>query len=428
MTDSRIEGVHAREILDSRGNPTVEVEVRLAGGAEGRASVPSGASTGRHEALELRDGNQERFGGKGVVTAARKVSGEIARALKGWDAEDQIGVDRRLVELDGTDNKSKLGSNATLGVSLAVARAAAAAAGQPLYRYLGGPSAVTLPVPLMNVLNGGVHAAGSTDFQEFMIVPAGAPSFREALRWGSEVYHRLQGLLAGMGQRTQVGDEGGFAPVLASNREAIELMLAAIEGAGYRPGVDIHLALDPAATELYRNGVYRLEKEGAELTSHDMVRLLALWADQYPILSIEDGLAEDDWSGWQELTRSLGGRIQIVGDDLLVTHVARLRRAIGERAANAILIKVNQIGTLSEARQAVEMARDAGWAAIVSHRSGETEDTTIADLAVAWNTGQIKAGAPARSERVAKYNQLLRIEEQLGPAAVYPGRDAFRRR
>ncbi|MFQ5947089.1 MAG: phosphopyruvate hydratase [Anaerolineae bacterium] len=428
MSESLIEHVHAREILDSRGNPTVEVEVRLAGGAHGRASVPSGASTGRHEALELRDGNQERFGGKGVIAAARKVNREIARALEGWDAEDQAGVDRRLVELDGTDNKSKFGANATLGVSLAVARAAASAAGQPLYRYLGGPSAVTLPVPLMNVLNGGVHAAGSTDFQEFMIVPAGAPSFREALRWGSEVYHRLRRLLAEQGQRTQVGDEGGFAPALASNREAVDLLLAAIEGAGYRPGVDIDLALDPAATEFYRNGIYRLEREGAELTRREMIQLLALWADQYPILSIEDGLAEDDWSGWQELTRRLGGTIQIVGDDLLVTHVARLRRAIGERAANAILIKINQIGTLSEARQAVEMARDAGWATIVSHRSGETEDATIADLAVAWNTGQIKAGAPARSERVAKYNQLLRIEEQLGPDAVYPGRDAFRRR
>ncbi|HAL61799.1 MAG TPA: phosphopyruvate hydratase [Chloroflexi bacterium] len=420
-----IEDIYAREILDSRGNPTVEVEVLLISGAVGRAAVPSGASTGRHEALELRD-EEKRYGGKGVLKAVENVNEKIAEDLIGWDALDQAGLDAFLVGLDGTPNKSNLGANATLGVSLAVAKAAAKALDLPLYRYLGGVGAHTLPVPLMNILNGGKHAAHSTDLQEFMVVPAGAPTFSEALRWGAEVYHSLKAVLKEKGYNTNVGDEGGFAPSLGSNEEAIELILAAIERAGYKSGEDVYIALDPAATEFYEEGVYHLRKEERKLTSAQMVDFYAHWVETYPLISIEDGLAEDDWEGWRLLTQRLGDEIQIVGDDLLVTNVQRLKRAIEEKAANSILIKVNQIGTLSEAIAAVEMARKAGWTQVISHRSGETEDTTIADLAVALNTGQIKAGAPCRSERVAKYNRLLRIEEELGDAAMYPGLGAFK--
>jgi len=420
-----IEDIYAREILDSRGNPTVEVEVLLISGAMGRAAVPSGASTGRHEALELRDGDEKRYGGKGVLKAVENVNEKIAEDLIGWDALDQVGIDAFLVGLDGTPNKSNLGANATLGVSLALAKAAANALDLPLYRYLGGVGANTLPVPLMNILNGGKHAADSTDLQEFMIVPAGAPTFSEALRWGVEVYHSLKAVLREKGYNTNVGDEGGFAPSLGSNQEAIEVILSAIEKAGYKAGEDIYIALDPAATEFYEEGAYHLRKEGRKLTSAQMADFYAHWVKTYPLISIEDGLAEDDWDGWRLLTERLGHEIQIVGDDLLVTNVQRLKRAIEEKAANSILIKANQIGTLSEAIAAVEMARKAGWMQIISHRSGETEDTTIADLAVALNTGQIKAGAPGRSERVAKYNRLLRIEEQLGDAATYPGLGAF---
>ncbi len=421
-----IEDIYAREILDSRGNPTVEVEILLISGAVGRAAVPSGASTGRHEALELRDGDEKRYGGKGVLKAVENVNEKIAEDLIGWDALDQAGIDAFLVGLDGTPNKSNLGANATLGVSLAVAKAAANALDLPLYRYLGGVGANTLPVPLMNILNGGKHAADSTDLQEFMIVPAGASTFSEALRWGAEVYHSLKVVLREKGYNTNVGDEGGFAPSLGSSEEAIGVILAAIEKAGYRVGEDIYIALDPAATEFYEEGLYQLRKEGRKLTSAQMVDFYAHWVKTYPIISIEDGLAEDDWEGWRLLTQRLGDEIQVVGDDLLVTNVQRLKRAVEEEAANSILIKVNQIGTLSEAIAAVEMARKAGWTQIISHRSGETEDTTIADLAVALNTGQIKAGAPCRSERVAKYNRLLRIEEELGDAATYPGLGAFK--
>ena len=420
-----IEQVVAREILDSRGNPTVEVEVFLAGGAAGRAAVPSGASTGAHEALELRDGDESRYRGRGVLKAIANVQGEIAETIFGMDALEQAAIDQAMIELDGTPNKGRLGANAILGVSLAVARAAALALEIPLYRYLGGPMARTLPVPMMNILNGGKHAADSTDFQEFMVLPVGAPSFQEALRWGTEVYHSLREVLSQKGYSTSVGDEGGFAPSLGSNREAVELILTAIERAGFRPGEDIYLALDPAASEFFREGKYILAKEDRELTSGELVELYAQWCRHYPILSIEDGLAEDDWEGWQELTRCLGSGVQIVGDDLLVTHTDRLSRAIQTEAANAILIKVNQIGTLTEAVAAVEMAKRAGWRAIVSHRSGETEDTTIADLSVALGTGQIKTGAPCRSDRVAKYNQLLRIEESLRDTACYAGREAF---
>lgn len=421
-----IEDIYAREILDSRGNPTVEVEVVLISGAVGRAAIPSGASTGAHEALELRDGEEKRYGGKGVLKAVENVNEKIAEGLIGWDALDQAGIDAFLVGLDGTPNKSNLGANATLGVSLAVAKAAADALDLPLYRYLGGVGANTLPVPLMNILNGGKHAADSTDLQEFMIAPAGAPNFSEALRWGTEVYHSLKAVLKKKGYNTNVGDEGGFAPSLGSNEEAIEVILAAIEKTGYKAGEDIYIALDPAATEFYEEGVYHLRKEGRKLTSAQMVDFYAHWVETYPIISIEDGLAEDDWEGWRLLTQRVGDKIQIVGDDLLVTNVQRLKRAIEEKAANSILVKVNQIGTLSEAIAAVEMARKAGWTQVISHRSGETEDTTIADLAVALNTGQIKTGAPCRSERVAKYNQLLRIEEELGDAARYPGLGAFK--
>jgi len=420
-----IEDIRAREILDSRGNPTLEVEVALTGGAWGRAAVPSGASTGVHEALELRDGDEARYGGKGVLQAVENVNTTIADELIGWDALDQVGIDEFLIGLDGTPNKERLGANAILGVSLAVAKAAAAALGLPLYRYIGGVSARTLPVPLMNILNGGKHAADSTDLQEFMIVPAGAPSFAEALRWGAETYHALKSVLRDKGYSTNVGDEGGFAPTLSSNEEAVELILEAIERAGYEPGEDIYLALDPAASEFYHDGRYVLKKEGRTLTGEEMVAFYEDWVEKYPIISIEDGLAEDDWEHWRLLTSRIGGRVQIVGDDLLVTNVKRVRRAIEEGAANSLLCKVNQIGTLTEAIAAVSMAQRAGWTVIVSHRSGETEDVTIADLAVALNTGQIKSGAPCRSDRVAKYNRLLRIEEELEETGIYAGMEAF---
>jgi len=423
---SAIEAIIAREILDSRGNPTVEVEVYLEDGAWGRAAVPSGASTGMHEALELRDGDTTRFGGKGVTKAVENVHNIIAPALEGWEATDQVGIDNLLVTMDGTPNKRHLGANATLGVSLAVAKAAAASVGLPLYRYIGGTDAHILPVPLMNILNGGKHAADSTDLQEFMIAPVGAPTFAEALRWGAETYHALKAVLKERGYSTNVGDEGGFAPSLGSNAEAIEVILQAIERAGYRPGEEIWIALDPAASEFFEDGVtYNLKKEGRRLSGEQMVAFYEEWVNRYPIVSIEDGLAEDDWDSWVEMTRRLGDRIQIVGDDLLVTNVERVRKAIELGACNALLCKVNQIGTLTEAIAAVRMAHRAGWRVIVSHRSGETEDTTIADLVVALNTGQIKTGAPCRSDRVAKYNQLLRIEEELGEDAVYAGRSAF---
>lgn len=423
---SIIEEIAAREILDSRGNPTVEVKVVLIGGEMGRAAVPSGASTGMHEAVELRDGDEKRYGGKGVLRAVENVNTIIMEELVGWDATDQVGIDKMLVELDGTSNKGKLGANAILGVSLAVAKAAAEYADLPLYRYIGGTSACTLPVPMMNILNGGKHALDSTDLQEFMVMPVGAPSFAEALRWGAETYHALKAVLKDKGYNTSVGDEGGFAPSLGSNEEAIEVILQAIERAGYEPGQDMFIALDPAASEIFENGVaYHLEKENRRLTGNQMVEFLVDWADRYPIISIEDGLAEDDWSSWIGLTASIGDRVQIVGDDLLVTNVKRVEKAIKEKACNSLLCKVNQIGTLSEASSAVRMAHRAGWTVVVSHRSGETEDVTIADLAVAWNVGQIKTGAPCRSDRVAKFNQLLRIEEELGDAAIYPGSGTF---
>ncbi|GAB4410617.1 MAG: phosphopyruvate hydratase [Anaerolineales bacterium] len=420
-----IEDIFAREVLDSRGNPTVEVEVYLDSGDMGRAIVPSGASTGAHEAVELRDGDKSYYGGKGVQKAVQNVNEEIADELIGWDPLDQAGIDALLVELDGTPNKGRLGANAILGVSLAVAKAAAAMLDIPLYRYIGGVGARTLPVPMMNILNGGKHALDSTDLQEFMIMPLGATSFREALRWCSETYQALKKLLAKKGHSTNVGDEGGFAPSLKSNEEAVELILEAIAQAGYRPGDHIYLALDPAASEFYENGKYHLKKEGRVLSSEQMIAFYEDWVRKYPIVSLEDGLAEDDWDGWRVLMERLGRKIQIVGDDLLVTNVERVQRAIRERAANSLLCKVNQIGTLTEAMNAVQMATRAGWTVVVSHRSGETEDTTIADLVVALNTGQIKTGAPCRSERVAKYNQLLRIEEELGSAAIYLGKDVF---
>jgi len=420
-----IEDIIGREILDSRGNPTVEVEVYLSGGDVGRAIVPSGASTGVHEAVELRDDDASRYGGKGVLSAVENVNSTIAAELVGWNALDQVGIDEFLINLDGSPNKGRLGANAILGVSLATARAAAHALDLPLFRYLGGVSARTLPVPMMNILNGGKHAADSTDLQEFMVMPVGAPSFHEALRWCSEVYHNLKVVLAGKGYNTNVGDEGGFAPSLGSNAEAIEVILQAIEKAGYRPGEDIYIALDPAASEIYEDGLYHLKKEGRTLTGAEMVEFYADWVDKYPIISLEDGLAEDDWDSWVLLEQRIGDRVQIVGDDLLVTNVERIGKAIEMGAANSLLCKVNQIGTLTEAIAAVTMSQRAGWTAVVSHRSGETEDTTIADLAVALNTGQIKTGAPCRSDRVAKYNQLLRIEEVLGDTAVYPGMNAF---
>lgn len=420
-----IEDVIAREILDSRGNPTVEVDVFLEGGAVGTAMVPSGASTGAHEAVELRDGDRERYGGKGVLNAVRNVNDVIRGELVGTDAVDQVSIDRLLIDLDGTPNKAKLGANALLGVSLAVAHAAADAVDLPLYRYLGGVGARTLPLPLVNILNGGRHAIDSTDFQEFMIAPLGAPSFREALRWASETFHALGSLLRERGFATTVGDEGGYAPSLGSNEDAVAAVLEAIERAGYRPGEQIAIALDPATTELFEDGTYQLAREGRSLDSASMIDFWADWVDRYPIVSLEDGLAEDDWQGWAALTERLGGRIQLVGDDLFVTNTERLARGIHERSANSILVKLNQIGTLTETIEAVEMAQRAGWTAIISHRSGETEDTTIADLVVGLNTGQIKTGSMSRSERIAKYNRLLRIEEELGDAAEFAGIRAF---
>ena len=423
---STIEDVLAREILDSRGNPTVEVEVLLMGSERGVAAVPSGASTGAHEAVELRDGDKSRYGGKGVLTAVRHVNETIREAIIGLDAVDQVMLDEVMIELDGTPNKQKLGANAILGVSLAIAKAAASVQQQPLYRYLGGVSARTLPVPLMNILNGGKHADNSTDMQEYKILPVGASTFRDALRMGAEVYQSLKRVLHSKKYNTNVGDEGGFAPSLSSNREALELIVAAIESAGYKPGVDIFLGMDPAATEFYENGNYVLAREGRTLTSAEMVNLYEQWINEYPIITIEDGLAEDDWAGWTHLRQRLGDRIQLIGDDLFVTNTARLKRGIQEHSANSILIKLNQIGTLTETMAAIEMAKRAAFTAVVSHRSGETEDTTIADLVVATNAGQIKTGAPARSERVAKYNRLLVIEEELGSeTARYAGFSAF---
>ena len=422
-----IETIIGRQILDSRGNPTVEVEIQLSGGATGRAAVPSGASTGVHEAVELRDGDKSKYGGKGVLQAVKNVNTVLAAELEGADALDQVAIDQFMLELDGTENKSRLGANAILGVSLAVAKAAAEASGLPLYRYLGGVNAHTLPVPMMNILNGGKHAVNSTDFQEFMVMPAGAPSFAEGVRWGTEIYHALKEVLHDAGYSTNVGDEGGFAPSLGGNAAAIEVILQAIEKAGYRPAEDVYIALDPAVSELYvaETGRYKLEIEGIELSSQELVDLWADWSARYPIISIEDGMAEDDWDGWKLLHATIGDRVQLVGDDLLVTNVKRIARAIDERACNALLCKVNQIGTLTESIAAIEMSHRAGWAAVVSHRSGETEDDTIADLVVAFNTGQIKTGAPARSDRVAKYNQLFRIDEELGPAATFQGIGAF---
>jgi enolase len=421
-----IEDVAAREILDSRGNPTIEVEILLVGGERGVAAVPSGASTGVHEAVELRDGDKSRYGGKGVLNAVRNVNDTISDAIIGLDATDQIMLDEVMIELDGTPNKAHLGANAILGVSLAVAKAAANAQQEPLYRYLGGVSARTLPVPMMNILNGGKHADNSTDMQEYMVLPVGAPTFHDALRMGAEVYQGLKKVLHGKKLNTNVGDEGGFAPSLGSNREALEVIVAAIDAAGYKPGVDIFLGMDPAASEFYDNGKYVLAREGRTLTSSEMVDLYAQWISEYPIITIEDGLSEDDWEGWKLLRQRLGNRIQLVGDDLFVTNTERLRRGIQEQAANSILIKLNQIGTLTETLDAIEMAKRAAFSAVVSHRSGETEDTTIADLVVATNAGQIKTGAPARSERVAKYNRLLVIEDELGEeTARYAGYSAF---
>ncbi len=422
---STIENVHAREIVDSRGNPTVEVEVMLIDGTVGRAAVPSGASTGVHEALELRDKDSRRYNGAGVLKAVANVNDKIAPALNGMSALDQVAVDRAMIDLDGSPNKANLGANAILGVSLATAWAAARYLELPLYRYLGGPMARNLPVPMMNILNGGKHAADSTDLQEFMVAPAGAPDFREALRMGAEIFHSLRTVLRRRGLATGVGDEGGFAPSLPSNEAAVEVILEAIRGAGYTPGQDVFIALDPAASELFEDGHYNLAKEDRKLTPAQMVEFYAAWVDKYPIISIEDGLAEDDWEGWRLLTERLGRRVQLVGDDLFVTNVQRLRRGIAEGVANSILIKVNQIGTLTETLDAIETAKRAGYTAVISHRSGETEDVTISHLVVATNSGQIKTGAPSRSERVAKYNELLRIEEGLGAAATYPGVSAF---
>jgi enolase len=421
---SAIEQVRAREVLDSRGNPTVEVEVLLSSGAEGRAIVPSGASTGSHEATEWRDGG-ERYGGRGVLGAVERVNGEIADVLEGFEAADQRGVDFTLVDLDGTPTKGRLGANSILGVSLAVAKAAAEEAGLPLYRYVGGANAHVLPVPLMNVLNGGAHADNSVDFQEFMIAPVGAASYSEALRWGVETYHALRKVLRARNLSTTVGDEGGFAPDLASNETAVQVLLEAIEAAGRTPGDDVAVALDPATTELWKDGGYELAGEGRRLAPAELVEYWARLCERYPIVSLEDGMAEDDWDGWARLTAALGGRVQLVGDDVFVTDPARLERGVAAGVANAILVKVNQIGTLTETLDTMAVAARAGYARVVSHRSGETEDTTIAELAVATDCGQIKTGAPARGERVAKYNQLLRIEEDLGESAAYLGRSAL---
>ena len=431
--NTTIDYLAAREILDSRGNPTIEVDVVLADGSAGTAAVPSGASTGANEAVELRDGDPARYGGKGVLTAVENVTGEIAERLIGMDAADQAAIDAALIDLDGSANKARLGANAILGASLACAHAAAAAHELPLYRYLGGVGARTLPVPFFNILNGGKHALNSTDFQEFMVAPVGVPTFAEALRAGAEVFHALRAILHDEGFSVGQGDEGGFAPSLPSNEAAVEVILRAIERAGYRPGEQVAIALDPAVSSILVEGTgtdgvtgqYRLEREGRTLDSGELIDLWERWLERYPIISLEDGLGEDDWAGWRELTARLGSRVQLVGDDILVTNPRIIERAIAERAMNSALIKLNQIGTLSETIDAVELARRAGWTTMVSHRSGETEDTTIADFAVALGIGQIKTGAPSRSERVAKYNRLLRIEEELGPAARYPGRAAL---
>ena len=431
MEASIIESIHARQILDSRGNPTVEVEVTLLDGSWGRAAVPSGASTGVHEALELRDGDKSRFGGKSVTQAVENVNTAIAEELIGWDATEQIAIDKTLLELDGTPNKSKLGANAILGTSLAVAKAAANSLEMPLYRYLGGVYAHVLPTPMMNILNGGAHTGWqSTDAQEFMVMPLGAPNFAECVRWSAEIYHALKAVLKAKGYKTLVGDEGGYAPALKANAEAVEVILEAIEKAGFKAGwgEDVGLALDPAASEFYdaESGLYHLRTEGKKLTSEEMVAYWKNWVEQYPIVSIEDGLAEDDWEGFQLMTRELGNRLQIVGDDLLVTNPERIRRAISDKSVNSVLIKLNQIGSLTETMEAVQLCHRNNWTAVVSHRSGETEDTTIADLVVGLNAGQIKTGAPARSDRVAKYNQLLRIEQDLGDSGTFAGWDALK--
>jgi len=423
---SKINSVRAREILDSRGNPTVEVDIVLDDGACGRSAVPSGASTGIHEALELRDNDKRRYGGKGVSRAVDHVNQKIAHAVLGLNALDQSGLDKAMLDLDNTPNKSKFGANAILGVSLAVARAAANSIHLPLYRYLGGDTAKVLPVPMFNILNGGVHANWQgTDFQEFMIVPVGAPNFREALRWGSEIYQTLKGVLKSSGYSTGVGDEGGFAPALKKNSDAVELILKAIEKAGYKPGEQVAIALDPASSGFFEDGSYNLRTEDRKVSSTEMVQMYADWVAKYPIVVIEDGLAEDDWDGWKLLNQTLGHKVELVGDDLFVTNVTRIARGIAENVANAVLIKLNQIGTLSETIAAIEMARKAGWGAMVSHRSGETVDSFIADFTVALGTGHLKTGAPCRGERVEKYNQLMRIEEELGKTAVYAGRKAF---
>jgi enolase len=426
LMDSLIEAVFGREILDSRGNPTIEVEVFLGSGAVGRAAVPSGASTGIHEAHELRDGDEERFLGKGVLQAVANVNEELAEVIVGLDAFDQVGIDNLMREVDGSENKGRIGANAMLGVSLAVARAAAEEAGLPLYRYLGGPNARILPVPMMNILNGGQHALGSSvDMQEFMVMPVGAPSFHEGLRWGTEIFHHLKKILAAKGLNTNVGDEGGYAPSLGSNEEAVAVVTEAIEKAGYAPGEQVMIALDPASSEFFEDGKYNLKGEGRTLSSDEMVDYWADLTSKYPIVSIEDGLSEDDWDGWSNLTERIGERVQLVGDDLYVTNTKRLKRGIDEAAGNAILVKLNQIGTLTETLEAIELAHRHGFKAVISHRSGETADTFIADLAVATNAGQIKTGAPSRVDRVAKYNQLLRIEDELGDIAIYPGRKAL---
>ena len=423
---SNIAEVVAREVLDSRGNPTVEAEVSLMSGSQGRAIVPSGASTGEHEAVELRDGDSHRYLGKGVLKAVENVNGEIANAVGGMDAFDQRSIDQKMIELDGTENKSRLGANAILAVSMAAARAAAAEYDLPLYRYLGGTGGNTLPTPMMNILNGGAHADNNVDFQEFMVMPVGAPSFSEALRWGVEVFHTLKGVLKKRGYNTAVGDEGGFAPSVKSNVEAIEVVLEAIQQAGYKPGEEIAIALDPAVSELYQDGKYVFKKsDKSSKSSDDMVRFWAKWVHDYPIVSIEDGLAEDDWDGWHSLTKELGGKIQLVGDDLFVTNVERLQEGIDKNVANSILIKVNQIGTVSETLDAIDLARRNGYTSVISHRSGESEDTFIADLAVATGAGQIKTGSASRTDRVAKYNQLLRIEEELGGGARFLGLKAL---
>jgi len=423
---SKIKSIHAREILDSRGNPTVEVEVSLADGAFGRAAVPSGASTGVHEALELRDGDKKRYGGKGVLKAVENVNGSISKALAGSETSDQSAVDKAMLALDGTPNKSKLGANAILGVSLAVARAAADSAKVPLYQHLSKGTAKLMPVPMFNIMNGGVHANWQgTDFQEFMIAPLGAPNFREALRWGSEVYQSLKGVLKDGGYSVGVGDEGGFAPALKKNSDAVDLILKAIEKAGYKPGDQVAIALDPASSGFYEDGKYNLRTENRKASSAEMVDLYKDWSNKYPLVVLEDGLAEDDWDGWKLLNKTIGGKVELVGDDLFVTNVERIARGIKENAANAVLIKLNQIGSLTETIAAIEMARKAGWGAMVSHRSGETVDSFIADFTVAMGTGHLKTGAPARGERVEKYNQLMRIEEELGSKAVYAGRKGF---